>query len=114
MYWVSTSLISLVLLASGCAYFGSQSMVTGIRELGFPDFFRIQLGAMQVGCAIALAAPAVPGPVREWAYALAAWFFVTSIVAHVAHQDPIPLTLLNVGFLVLLAVSRQQLTMRVS
>ncbi len=55
---------------------------------------------------IVLLSPQIPFPVKEWAYAGVALFFVTSIVAHTAHGDPWTFNLMNVLLLLLLATSR--------
>jgi hypothetical protein len=105
LYWISTSLLSLIVLLSAGAYFLHEGTIDGIRELGFPDFFRVQLGVLKILAVVLLLLPMTPLQVREWAYAGLGLFFLTSIVAHVAHRDSFGLTLLNLVFIALLAAS---------
>lgn len=105
IYWGSTILVAAMILWSAYAYIFQQDMIEGVRELGFPDFFRIQLAVINIIAAIILLTPQIPIQVKEWAYASVGLFFITAIVAHIAHKDSIVLTLINVGFIGLLIVS---------
>ncbi|MEL6537337.1 MAG: DoxX family protein [Bacteroidota bacterium] len=106
LYWVSTSLLSVALLLSSYTYFFVPSNIEGFKALGYPDHFRVQLGALKVVAAIALIIPAVPGVVKEWAYAGTAFFLLTALVAHLAHRDRIGLTVILLILFGILAVSR--------
>lgn len=105
LYWISTALISGIVLLSAASYFFHQGTIDGVRALGFPDFFRIQLGVMKIAGAIVLLLPKAPVRLKEWAYAGIGLFFITAIVAHTAHNDSFVLTLLNLVFIALLVAS---------
>ena len=105
IYWTTTSLVALMLLASALAYLFHRGTIEGVRELGFPDHFRLQLAVCKIVGALALVAPGVSWLVREWAYAGVGLFLITAIVAHMAHRDPWFINLINVVFLGLLAAS---------
>ncbi len=105
IYWTSTALVSLMLVWSTYMYFFSKEAIEGVRALGFPDFFRVQLAILKIVAVVVLLVPQVPLPVKEWAYAGIGLFFITAIVAHAAHRDPIAINLINVLFLGLLVVS---------
>lgn len=105
LYWTSTSLVVAMLVASAYTYLFHKGTIDGVRGLGFPDFFRIQLAVLKIVGVIALLAPQVPLQVKEWSYAGIGLFFVTAIVAHVAHRDAFVLSVINVVLLALLAVS---------
>jgi hypothetical protein len=92
LYWASTGLLALFMLASGLLYFTTESAAANFERLGFPDYFRIELGVAKVLGALALVVP-LPRAVKEWAYAGFAISFVSAIVAHLASGDP----LLSVG-----------------
>ena len=106
IYWTSTSLLALIVLVSAASYFFHKATIDGLRDLGFPAFFRVQLAILKIAAALVLLLPAVPMPAKEWAYAGVALFFLTAIVAHLAHRDPLAISLLPLVFLALLAVSR--------
>lgn len=105
IYWISTSLVSIMLGLSAYTYIFSKATIEGIRELGFPDFFRIELAVLKVIALFILMIPAVPLQIKEWAYAGTGLFFITAIIAHTAHKDPIFINAINVGFIALLIVS---------
>ncbi len=106
IYWISMGLVTAMLAVSALAYLFHQATIDGVRDLGFPDHFRIELAVLKLIAVIVLLAPQIPFQVTEWAYAGVALFFVTSIVAHAAHGDPWVLNLINVVLLLLLATSR--------
>lgn len=105
IYWTSTALVSLMLAWSTYSYFFSKETIEGVKALGFPTFFRIELAVLKITAVVLLLAPQVPIQVKEWAYAGVGLFFVTAIVAHAAHKDPIWINLVNVFFIGLLIVS---------
>jgi len=105
IYWVSTSLVSIMLVLSALSYFFHQATIDGVRDLGFPDFFRIELAVLKLIAVLVLLLPAFPLQFKEWAYAGIAMFYLTAIVAHFVHKDPFFINLINVFFLALLVVS---------
>ena len=104
-YWASTALVSLMLLASAFTYFFHKNTIDGVRELGFPDFFRIQLAILKLVAVAVLLLPQVPMQAKEWAYAGVGLFYLTAIVAHMAHGDSVLISLVSVVFFGLLVVS---------
>lgn len=54
MYWLTTVLLSLFLLWSAYTYFFSKATIEGVKELGFPDHFRIQLAVLKIIAVIIL------------------------------------------------------------
>ncbi len=104
-YWITTGLISVYLLLSSYSYLFSDSTIEGIRALGFPDFFRIQLAILKIIAALLLIIPQIPAPIKEWAYAGIFFFIITAIIAHFAHKDPIALNLINLVIMGILFTS---------
>ncbi len=104
-YWITTGLISAYLLLSSYSYLFSGSTIEGIRALGFPDFFRIQLAILKIIAALLLIIPQIPVSTKEWAYAGTFFFMITAIVAHFSHKDPIALNIVNLVLLGVLATS---------
>lgn len=104
-YYTTTILLAIFLLWSAYTYFFSEATIKGVEDLGFPDFFRIQLGVLKVLAVIILLTPQISIQVKEWAYAGVGLFFITAIIAHVAHKDSIFISLINVVFIVLLIIS---------
>ena len=109
MYWISTGLVVLFLLLSAWSYLFHQNTIIGIQELGFPDFFRIQLAVLKIIAAIVLVLPMISAQAKEWAYAGVGLFLITAIVAHWAHKDPAVLHFINLAVFALLVVSNYTL-----
>ncbi len=105
LYWSTTAIISTYLLLSSYTYVFSESTIAGVRELGFPDFFRVELAVLKVIAAILLLLPQVPLQLKEWAYAGVGLFLITAFVAHAAHKDPILINAVNVLLFGVLVVS---------
>ncbi len=105
VYWSSTLLVSLMLLWSAYGYLFHKATIDGVRDLGFPDFFRVQLAVLCMIAVVVLLIPQVPVKIKEWAYAGAGLFFITAFIAHVAHKAPFVISAINLIFLGLLVVS---------
>jgi hypothetical protein len=103
IYWISTGLLSGFLLLSAFTYLLHKPTIEGVKELGFPDFFRIELAVLKTVAAVVLLLPAVPVMIKEWAYSGVALFLLTAVIAHLAHRDgPLILGVLLVLFAILI------------
>lgn len=83
----------------------NKATIEGVRDLGFPDHFRVQLAVLKVIAVIVLLIPQIPIPYKEWAYVGAGLFFITAIVGHTAHKDPFFITVINLVLMGILVVS---------
>lgn len=87
--------------------------VEGIRQLGYPDYFRIMLTVFKVIGAIVLILPIVPARIKEWAYAGFGIAFISAAVSHtvvdgVGFRTFFPVIILAI--LVVSYISYQKLT----
>ncbi len=105
LYWSTTIVLAIFLLWSAYTYMFSKATIEGVRELGFPDHFRVQLALLKIVAVLLLLVPQVPLQVKEWAYAGIVLFFITAIVAHTAHKDPVIITFINIFFIGVTIVS---------
>lgn len=94
---------------SGYTYFFSKSTIQGLKDLGFPDFFRVQLGIMQLIAAVVLLLPNLPFYVKDWTYAGVGFFLITAAVAPIAHNDSFVLLILLGALSIALALFRWSL-----
>lgn len=85
-YWIFTGLIGAMMLMSGVMYFTSPEAVEGFAKLGFPDWFRVELGSAKLLGAVALLVP-IAGRYKEWVYAGFTVNFVSAVIAHLAIND---------------------------
>ena len=104
VYWVVTALVSLQLILAGVMYFTDPEVATGFGHLGFPDYFRQELGIAKILAAVLIILPMVPLRVKEWAYVGSAIAFVSAFIAHTA-VDGAATAIAPVVSLVLLVVS---------
>jgi uncharacterized membrane protein YtjA (UPF0391 family) len=104
IYWISTSLLALQVAFAGIMYFTSPDIAVGFTHLGFPDYFREELGIAKVLAALALLLPMVPMRAKEWAYAGLAIVFISAFIAH-ATVDGASTGIAPIVSLVILAVS---------
>ena len=88
LYWTTTILLSLFAAATGAMYFFAQAPAETIRRLGYPDYFRLLLGAVKLGGAIGLLVP-LPRSLKEWVYAGLTIDFSMAVVSHAMVGDPI-------------------------
>ncbi len=106
IYWISTVLAMLTGATTAFMYFTNPQFIEGYRHLGFPDYFRIELGIFKILGLLILLIPAIPARIKEWAYVGFAITFVSGIIAHgivdgpgLASAPMIPLVLLVVSYI---------------
>lgn len=104
VYWVVTALVSLQLILAGVMYFTDPEVATGFGHLGFPDYFRQELGIAKIFAAVLIILPMVPLRVKEWTYAGVAITFLSAFIAHTS-VDGLATTVAPVISLALLVVS---------
>jgi hypothetical protein len=105
IYWTSTGLLALAMVASGIMYLTSPQMVAAFGHLGFPGYFRIELGIAKILGSIAIILPMTPNKIKEWAYAGLSISFISAPIASYCVGDPIGVVVTPLFFLGLLAVS---------
>lgn len=75
IYWVTTGLVSVGMLLSAYQYFKDGTMAEAYKQLGFPDFLRVEIGLAKIIGAIVLLVDALPNKIKEWAYADSVYYF---------------------------------------
>lgn len=105
IYWVTTGIISSMMLFSAFGYFTNPDMKEAFVHLGFPDYFRIELGVLKVLGALALIVPQVPDKLKSFAYFGFALTFISAFIAHSASGDTFAVFAAPIFFLVILGVS---------
>jgi len=103
-YWISTAIVSLMMLFSAYSYLSNPMVKQGFQHLGFPDYFRIELAIAKVLAAVLLIIP-LKGVIKEWAYAGLTFTFVSAFIAHNASADPVSNQVAPIIFLMVLALS---------
>jgi uncharacterized membrane protein len=104
VYWGSTGLVTLFMLFSGVMYFIADAPAESFERLGFPDYFRIQLGIAKLVGGVALLVP-LPRWLKEWTYAGFTIDLVSALIAHLAVGDPVSTIVVPVVLVAVLMVS---------
>lgn len=104
VYWVVTALLALQTASAGILYFTDPNVAIGFGHLGFPDYFRQELGIAKLIAAVVIILPMVPLRVKEWAYAGLGITFLSAFIAHSA-VDGVSTGIAPLISLVLLVVS---------
>lgn len=105
LYWVSTAMISLMMLFSAFNYFTNPDMKAAFEHLGFPTYFRVELAIAKILGVLALLIPLVPKLLKQFAYFGFALTFVSAFIAHSAVGDPMSVASFPIVALVILTIS---------
>jgi putative oxidoreductase len=89
LYWISTTLFSLWMLANAKAYLTNNEAKILCRHFGFPDYFRVELAIAKILGTMALIMPWPKEILKEWAYAGFTFTMISGFVAHISSGDAI-------------------------
>ncbi len=78
LFWVTTGIIALVEGVGTLATANADYAKEDIYELGYPEYFRIAMIALKCIGVLVLVVPAIPAPLKEWAYG---GFFINTLFA---------------------------------
>jgi len=104
VYWVTTSILALMMSYSAYAYLSQPAMDQAFHHLGYPAYFRIELAVGKLIGAVLLLAP-VSVRIKEWVYAGFGIVFISAFISHLASGDPAGVAVMPVAFFVLLGIS---------
>lgn len=114
-YWTTTVLIALMMLLSGTMYFTAPEMAENFHKLGFPDFFRVELGIAKIIGALLLLLK-VPVRFKEWAYFGFLVTFGSAVAAHLSVGDTnliaiiVAFLLLSISYVTFHKIQQKQVT----
>ena len=87
IYWASTGLLSLMMLASAGMYlFNNEQISQVFTDLGFPTFIVVPLAFAKILGVLAITTRKVPA-LAEWAYAGFFYDFLLALGAHLSAGD---------------------------
>ncbi len=104
LYWAITGVFALMMMFSGFLYLTDEGMKQSFVQLGFPGFFRIELGLAKLIGGIALLAP-LPSRLKEWVYAGFTINIISAIITHAASGHPASVLVMPILFFAALAAS---------
>lgn len=104
IYWITTGIITLMMLFSAYSYLTNPDMKGAFTHLGFPNYFRIELAIAKFIGAILLIIP-VSRSLKDITYAGFGLTFVSASVAHYVTGDPVAAWFTPIIFLLILLAS---------
>jgi hypothetical protein len=104
IFWITTLIVTVMMLFDAYSYFTNPQMVQGFQHLGFPGYFRVELGVAKIiGCVVWLIP--VGKQIKEWSYAGFTIVFISAFIAHRSSGDPMAVAIKPLIFLIILLVS---------
>ena len=103
-YWSSTAIVAAMLLFALSYLSGSEQVVSGFANAGYPQHLRIVLGVAKPAAAIVLLLPGF-ALLKEWAYAGATFALAMAFISAYTAGGGVQVWSLPLGLLVLLIVS---------
>ena len=85
-FWTVTALFCLQIGFTAYAQLSLPQVADAFANLGFPDYFRVELAWAKLLGVVLLLAP-VPARLKEWAYAGFAFTLGSALIAHFAVGD---------------------------
>lgn len=104
IYWMSTGIVSLMLLMSLSYLSGSEEVVAGFSKAGYPQHLRIVLGIAKPAAAIVLLLPGL-AVLKEWAYAGSTFALVMAFISAYSIGESAGVWAMPIALLVLLSIS---------
>ncbi|HEY1040125.1 MAG TPA: DoxX family protein [Bacteroidia bacterium] len=103
IYWIATSIAAFMALMAGVMYFTNPMVTEGFKHLGFPDYFRVELGTAKILGAIVLLLPMISSRIKEWTYAGFGIVYISAAIAHAVVDGPAGIggPLISMAFLVI-------------
>lgn len=105
IFWISTGLVSLMMVFSAYSYLTNDAIKAAFIHLGFPSYFRVELAVAKIIGAVVLLLPVIPDRIKQFAYAGFGIVFISAAVAHGSSGDPVNIIVMPVIFLLILSVS---------
>ena len=103
-YWISTTIVSVLLLMSLTYLSGNAEVVSGFTKAGYPQHLRIVLGLAKPAAAIVLLLPGL-AVLKEWAYAGVTFAWIMASISARSSGEGAQVWCLPLVLLVVLAVS---------
>lgn len=104
IYKLTTIFLALIFSVSAVLYLTNEVLKTAFMDLGFPAYFRVELGVAQILGSMALIFP-VGRMLKEWAYAGFSFTLISASLAHWARSDELSKILIPLLVLILLLIS---------
>ena len=98
-------IFSAFLFPTSISYFTDSKFVEIYKHLGFPQYFRIELGIAKVFGLLILLIPQIPSRFKEWGYVGFGITLISGAIAHLNSDDPFGYVINVLFFFTLLVIS---------
>ena len=88
IYWVATVVAAGMGIMAGAMYFANPMVAEGFKHLGYPDYFRVELGIGKLVGGIILVIPMAPPRLKEWVYTGFGITYISAMIAHSVVEGP--------------------------
>ncbi len=88
IYWISTGLFCAFLFLTSISYFTDPAFIEIYKHLGFPQYFRVELGIAKIFGVLVLLIPQIPRKLKEWTYFGFGITLISGAIAHFNSGDP--------------------------
>lgn len=105
IFWMATLVVAGMMVYTGYLYLTDEGMKGAFGRLGFPGYFRIELGIAKIVGAVVLLIPPLPNLIRQFAYFGFALTFVSACIAHLSIGDGFQALIRPLFFLGMLGIS---------
>jgi hypothetical protein len=105
IYWSATGIFSTFIFFTGIAYFIDPQFIEIFEHLGFPDYFRIEIGIAKILGVIALTIPSISVRVKEFTYIGFSIMLISGGIAHYNSGDSAGKIINALVFFTLLVIS---------
>jgi hypothetical protein len=103
IYWIATGALLLFILP-GAFSINSELAKEGTRHLGFPDFFRLEVGIGTILGGLILLFP-FPKFLKEWNYVALGIVYISAFIAHLSVDGLVLMSFAPVATFAALVVS---------
>ncbi|EKJ86487.1 DoxX-like family protein [Leptospira meyeri serovar Hardjo str. Went 5] len=93
------------MLFSAVSYFMNPEIAVGFNRLGFPDYFRVELGIAKLIGSLIILVPQISRRFKEWAYVGFGITFISAAIAHLRSGDSVSTVIAPIVIFGILTVS---------
>ncbi len=104
IYWITTGLLGLFILP-GIFFLNSPAATEGMKHLGMPYWFHIELGIAKFIGGIILVLPMIPKRIKEWAYVAFGIDSLSAAIGLLSVDGAKPMSFMPLVFFVILVIS---------
>lgn len=104
IYWITTGIVALFLLP-GIFFLNSPAATEGMKHLGMPHWFSMELGIGKFIGALILIIPMIPNRIKEWAYVALGIDSISAIIGLLSVDGIKPMSFAPLVFFIILVIS---------